>query len=214
MVAEHRFNHEDDIIHLKKIIFYSKFDNLSISWEHITIGDQKAYSEAYLVFYDRFYNYGLKFTPDVTVVEDAIQEVLMGIWLERGRLPGILNPEGYFFSSFRNHLFRKIKAGSRQLTLGIGEPDPEFGRDTILINHEVDKETRQRLQRSIDNLSARQREAIFLRFYEGLSYDEVGAVLGITTKATYKLVARALLELKGKMALPMALILMLLINGD
>lgn len=187
---------------------------MSISWENITSGDQDAYSSAYLVFYNRFYNYGLKFTPDITVVEDAIQEVLMVLWLERGRLPGIHNPEGYFFSSFRNHLFNKLKAASRQLTVGIGEPDPEFGSDTVLISQEVDSALQQRLQRSIDNLSARQREAIFLRFYEGLSYDEVGAVLGITTKATYKLVARALLELKGKMALPMAIILMLLMGSD
>lgn len=187
---------------------------MSIAWKNITCGDREAYSSAYLLFYNRFYNYGLKFTADINLVEDAIQEVLMILWLERSRLPGIHNPEGYFFTSFRNKLFGKLKSASKSLTVGIGEPDPEFASHTVTINQEVDSRVQQRLQRSIDHLSARQREAIFLRFYEGLSYDEVGAVLGITTKATYKLVARALLELKGKMALPIAIILMLLTHHD
>ena len=31
----------------------------------------------------------------------------------------------------------------------------------------------------------------FLRFYEGLSFEEVAIVLGITTKATYKIVCKS-----------------------
>jgi len=186
---------------------------LNVSWENIIAGDRDAYSKVYLLFYGRFYNYGLKFTQDVAVVEDTIQEVLMTIWLDRRQLAGIANREGYFFSSFRNNLFRKLRNLSKQLPVEMGEPEPEFAHDAILISREQDNELRQRLQSALDALTPRQREAIFLRFYEGLSYEEVAQALGITTKATYKIVARALFELKGKISLPLVMLLALLRLG-
>lgn len=183
---------------------------LNTPWKNIAEGQRDAYSKVYLLLYTRFYNYGLKFTPDETVVEDAIQEVLLSIWVDRRQLAAIANPEAYFFSSFRNNLFRKLKALSKQLPAEMIEPELEFARDAILIDQEIHHELRARLQKALDSLTARQREAIFLRFYEGLSYEDVAEALGITTKATYKIVARALLELKGNMSLPLTVLLALL----
>lgn len=187
---------------------------MHIAWKKIIEDDHEAYSAAYLLFYDRFYNYGLRFTTNVSLVEDVIQEVLIMIWLDRKRLAEISNPEGYFFTTFRRHLFKKIKALTKQFPLILDNAEPEFARETILINQEIDKELQQKLQGAIDHLSARQREAIFLRFYEGLSYQQVAETLNITTKATYKLVARALLELKEIMGLPLSILLTLLLKFD
>ena len=49
----------------------------------------------------------------------------------------------------------------------------------------------------IKKLTPRQREAIFFKFYENMSYEEISNILGITTKATYKLIARAITELRS-----------------
>jgi RNA polymerase sigma factor (sigma-70 family) len=66
------------------------------------------------------------------------------------------------------------------------------------------------LQQALNTLTPRQREAIFLRFYEELSYEEIAGVLDISTKATYKIVARALLQLKRSLSIPMVSLLLLL----
>ncbi len=75
---------------------------------------------------------------------------------------------------------------------------------------DIDTDVQQRLQAALDKLTARQREAIFLRFYEGLSYEEVAAVLKITVKATYKIMARSLTALKETLTLSLAALLVLL----
>ena len=75
---------------------------------------------------------------------------------------------------------------------------------------DIDTDVQQRLQAALDKLTARQREAIFLRFYEGLSYEEVAAVLKITVKATYKIMARSLTALKETLTLSLAALLFLL----
>ena len=55
------------------------------------------------------------------------------------------------------------------------------------------------LEAALKLLTSRQLEAIFLRFYEGFTYEEVAEMLDITVKATYKIVARALAQLKENM---------------
>jgi RNA polymerase sigma factor (sigma-70 family) len=183
---------------------------LEINWENIGNGDRNAYSEAYIVLYERFYNYGSLLTDDITLVEDSIQEVLLYLWSNREKLPSVSNPEGYFYSFFRRALVKKIKGSVLQVVPEKGEWEPEFSADAIIIKKEASRELQQKMKAAIDSLTPRQREAIYLRFYEGLSYEEVAATLNISVKATYKIVARALLNLKDKVSLPLVSILLFL----
>jgi RNA polymerase sigma factor (sigma-70 family) len=48
----------------------------------------------------------------------------------------------------------------------------------------------------MNSLSARQKEVIYLRYFEELSYDEIASIMHISVKATYKLSARALDSLR------------------
>lgn len=178
------------------------------TWLQIGRGDQTAYARAYRFFYSRFYNYGCKFTGDEYLLEDAIQETLLEIWNQRHRLPSLAHPSTYFYASFRYILFQKLKA-QRRLVSGSELPvEPAFATDQILVSREADEALKAQLQQALQSLTPRQREAIFLRFYEGLSYEEVAAVLKITVKATYKIMARALQQLRE--AMPAGVLLMVL----
>ncbi|MEJ7830747.1 MAG: sigma factor-like helix-turn-helix DNA-binding protein, partial [Segetibacter sp.] len=59
-------------------------------------------------------------------------------------------------------------------------------------------------------LTPHQREAIFLRFYQTLSYEEVAETLNISVKATYKIIARSLSALKESMLIFIAFGLIIL----
>ena len=56
----------------------------------------------------------------------------------------------------------------------------------------------QRLQEMLNALTPRQREAIYLRYTQGLSYEEVGRVMGIQPTAAQKLVYRAIEEMRNR----------------
>lgn len=184
-----------------------------LDWEHIKTGDQEAYSEAYVFYYRKLYNYGRKFTDNEALLEDVIQEVLMDLWRRRERLSSIEFPHTYILTAFRYTLLRRLKQHASMLgPASIPETAYEFGAEYLLIKKETEERLKQRLEAALQQLTARQREAIFLRFYENLSYDEVAGILGISTKATYKIVARALQQLKQGMGLPMATLLLLLRN--
>ena len=72
----------------------------------------------------------------------------------------------------------------------------------LLINKEERTKLMNRIEKMLQCLTARQREAIYLRYMQELSYEEIAEILHITEKGTRKLVSRAMIELKNVRLLP------------
>ena len=163
------------------------------------------YRNLYTRFYNKLYNYGHKFTADITLIEDSIQDIFLAYWKRKNTRQAPDAISSYLFSAFRYSLFKKITRERRLTALVAGEEEPDFSIDHFII----DRETTQQMQQQVAlrQLTGRQREALFLRFYEGLSYEEIAVVMNISVKASYKLMARSLLQLKNGLSLPVWLFL-------
>ncbi len=162
-------------------------------WYEIELGDIAAYSAAYTFYYKKMYNYGRKLTDNTALIEDAIQAVFITLWKKRASLADIQSPHSYLFFSFRNYIF---KEKTKQQRIFFPANEPEFAIDNFMVNQEADAALSQRLKIALSGLTSRQREAIYLRFYEALSYEETAEVMNNTVKSTYKLIARSLMKLK------------------
>lgn len=179
-------------------------------WLRISTNDQDAYAEAYRYYYKRFYNYGRKFSDNEHIIEDVVQETLLTIWDRRTSLASIEYPSTYFYTSFRNKLFEKLKQHQRLVLADITIDEPEFSAEHFIVAREQEGKLKEHLQKAMATLTDRQREAIFLRFYEGLSYEQVADVMNITVKATYKIMARSLQQLREHLDLSPGLLVILL----
>jgi RNA polymerase sigma factor (sigma-70 family) len=78
----------------------------------------------------------------------------------------------------------------------------ELAPDQKMIEIESDIELRRKIEESLTALTPRQREAIYLRFYEDLSFEEVSEILNLNVGGTYKLIYRALDKLKETLGPP------------
>jgi len=145
------------------------------------------------------------------MIEDSINEIFISIWTNRQNLHHIHSHQSYIFTSFRNNIFQKIRSAKFiQFNEAGQETEIQFSVDSIIIKNETDAALRLQLENALQQLTPRQREAIFLRFYEELSYAEIAGIMDISVKATYKLMARALSELKDILSVPMVLLIAML----
>lgn len=183
------------------------------TWQNIINGDTEAYASIYISYFKKLFNYGRKFTTDETIIEDSIQEMFLDIWNKKEKMLEVESFNSYFFSSFRFILFKKIRSANKTVQSNEFEDEPEFSTEYIFIKKESERELGKNLQSALQELTPRQREAIFFRFYQGLSYEEVAAILDISVKATYKIMARSLLCLKENMAFPLVITILLLHFG-
>src|SRR6476661_632152 len=86
-------------------------------WSEFQLGNTAAYAELYKAFASLLYSYGLKFTSDVTLVEDCIHDLFCTLWTSRERLSKPLCVKNYLFKSFRNCIYKK----ANKTTFFLGE---------------------------------------------------------------------------------------------
>jgi RNA polymerase sigma factor (sigma-70 family) len=173
-------------------------DSHIIWWNAFKQGDWDAYTSLYEEFYAPLNNYGAKFTEDTDLVQDAIHDLFVQLWTSRNNLGIPASVKNYLFKSLRTMLFRKMQSQSKLVNLdGVvssGNFNVSFEQELPLKVEE--QELRKQVAAMIGQLSDRQQEIIFLRFYEGASYDEIAEIMGISINSAYKLLYKALESLQ------------------
>ncbi len=171
-------------------------------WERMKHGDEKALSEIFSFFYVDLYQYGLKIFHLPDLVKDSIQDVFMRIWEKRDVIGDVRNPKAYLISSVRRKLFANKTVHytdiSDELLKNEGEKVFSFTSSEFIEIEEISAYLRNSLVQAINNLSERQRELIFLRFYYNLRYMEIAQIMEVNEQTVRNLMQRALAKLREK----------------
>ena len=167
----------------------------------ITNGDQEALGMIYFSHYDYLYNFGLRYTNDNQIIEDAIHDIFSYFLKTGKKLSPVSNLRAFLLQSFRHQLLLVLKQRNRY----ISNPKQELFVESHApeVDDIFEDEWNNRMGRTIDkcikHLSEKQKEVIFLKFQSNLSYNEIARILGITVDSCYKLVYRSLKELRLEM---------------
>lgn len=171
------------------------------SWLSFVNGDDNSFKNLYDQYFEILCDFGCRLHADKEMVKDFIQDAFINLWRKRGELRHIKSIRSYLFTSLRNAIINFHQSPRSKITT-IPENDtfPAFNLgyspEEILIGQEIDKENLAKITNALNNLTIRQKECIYLKYYAGLDYEEIAAMLNISVKACYKLSARALALLK------------------
>jgi RNA polymerase sigma factor (sigma-70 family) len=170
-------------------------------WNSFKRGDWDAYTRLYDSYYKALNNYGYKFTGNVSLIEDAIHDLFVTLWTSRKTLGEPASVRNYLYKAFRNTLFRKLKSASRFTILDAADYHYTFdvAYEDVLIVEEEEKILQQTIKDIVQKLPARQQEIVYLRFYEGLLYEEIAEVMSIEIQSVYKLWYKTVENLKQAM---------------
>lgn len=184
-------------------------------WMLLKAGDRPAFEFIYDRFFDDMYEYGIRLCKDDFILKDKIQDVFIRIWTRHEKLGSTANIKAYLFTALRNSINEEYRSNILHHTLldkfRSGLP-VNFSLEFELLEKEAEQEKLRQLHGALNQLSDRQKEIIYLRFLQDMDYDEVSKIMNITTKAAYKLSARALESLKELLSANDKEILMLLFS--
>ena len=79
--------------------------------------------------------------------------------------------------------------------------DVELSIEDIIAAKELNEEQSARLKSAFDKLSTKQKEILYLRFYQGMDYEQIAEVLGMKYQSLRNAVSRAIKNLRGDMLL-------------
>jgi RNA polymerase sigma factor (sigma-70 family) len=165
-------------------------------WYAFKRGDEEAFAQLMEFHYPALLNYGCRFQKDREFVKDCIQDLFLEFWKSREKLGEVLTPRSYLLVSLRRKLLRE--KGRIRWFREAGELSNDYcfevqlAIESYLINNEIQHEDLKKLRRSLEQLTKRQREAIYLRFYQELGYEEIARTMGINNHSAVNLVYEAI----------------------
>jgi RNA polymerase sigma-70 factor, ECF subfamily len=177
---------DDDLngVHRPAAISPARDRGLEDAWAaRIRGGDADAFADAYVTFAERLAVYARGYLRDSAVAEDVVQDVFTTLWNGRAELAVHGTLAAYLFGAVRFASLKWLRSSEvrdRYIAAASEIPDaPSMDGDDA----ESERE-RQRLAvlRAADDLPPRCREVFLLRWRDGLSYNEVASVLGISVK--------------------------------
>lgn len=171
-------------------------------WASFKAGNKNSFRLLYDLYYEKLYKYGLRITHAETV-KDAIHDLFVKLWCNKQSLRDVEQVLPYLMLALRNTLMNKMEKQSKIELAQVAASIEVSAAERDYHSKKLLNEDHYRVFSIIfEKLTSRQKEFIHLYYLEGLSYDEVAAILELSIKATYKLAARAIATIKQGLTPP------------
>lgn len=164
-------------------------------------GGPDSLSGLYSRYANALYNYGLGLGFSQDTCMDAIHDVFCKLALNESRIEKLVG-EGrekfYLFCCLKNRL---IDISRREERMGQLDPKAALSGFEISIEESLtDEEERKNLKAKVEELmselSPSQKEAVYLRYMQEMSYEEIAQLLNITPESVRKNVFRAMNKMR------------------
>jgi RNA polymerase sigma factor (sigma-70 family) len=173
-------------------------------WLGLKQGDKEMFLALYKKYYHTLLFIGLKEMKDAQLVKDTIQQLFLYLWEKRETIQEATNVKSYLVTSFLRKLtadWKKSKqAGMLQVVWNSYPEDPQPNPEEKLISKDEQSHLFKLLMDRINELPNRQKELIVLKFYEGLTYEEIVQRTGLSHRTVYNKIHEGLKKLKLDMA--------------
>ena len=159
--------------------------------------NQKDFLNLVLPFKDKLYRLAKRYLISTDSAEDATQEVLLKLWINKLKLNDYNNVEAYAMTITKNYCLDQLKAKNSQNLKLIHSNYKDN-------NISLDKETEVRnsvsiVEKLMNELPRKQRIIMQLRDVEQYSFKEIGKILGLQPTAIRVNLSRARKTIREKL---------------
>jgi RNA polymerase sigma factor (sigma-70 family) len=165
-------------------------------WDEFRKGNEQAFAYLYKHYIVMLYHYGNRQTPDRNLVEDCIQDLFIDLWRNRRTLGDTTSIKFYLYKALKRTLVKKLISQRNHPTDADIPEEYDFemvlSPELELVAQQLSQEQKDRLLKALNALTAHQKQAIVLKFYDGLSYQDIASLLSMSIRSTYNLIYRAI----------------------
>ena len=177
-------------------------------WSRLKKGDPQALGYLYDTYADKLFTSALRMTTDRELAKDCIQEVFIEIWNYRNTLGDVMHSQSYLVKVMRSVLLKKLKKESRITRYVASDTlaSSEESMEEMIISSDIDKEKKKKLHIALSNLTSRQKQVLEMRFYEGLTYEQIADKLRMNYQSVNNLAFRTIHRLRSHLLIVISLL--------
>lgn len=184
-------------------------------WSRLRNGEEDALDQIYKVHFQSLYQYGMRMLHQEDEVKDCLHNLFVKLWENRKSLNPTTQIRYYLLAALRNTIVNHRTKESKYEKVEANDDhvfDLNFTLESAYIRKEEMHEKAAQLAVAMNQLTPRQKEIIYLKYFEELDYSQIAEIMDMTTKGTYKLSARALDALREIMKVDKSLLVLLLLE--
>lgn len=170
-------------------------------WEDFKAGDRAAFDHLYQTNIQSLIRYGRKITDDRSMVQDCIQDLFVELWESRKSIAQANSIKYYLLKSLRYKIVRQLQGECSETLDETQFPIHHDNAENSLLRQETSLLHSRQLTAALSKLPKRQREAIYLRYFEELDNEAVAEVMGVNYQSACKFIYTALKTLRVRMQL-------------
>lgn len=181
-------------------------------WTAFRNGNEKAFSTIFNEHAKALFCYGTKFVADKELVKDCIQDLFVKLYNNRQNLSQTNNIRLYLFRALKNRLLDEIYTCKETVSLSYQNDFPELKN-----SEEVEEENWiqtlriRQLKKGIENLTPRQREAIYLRYTLEMPLDDISSLLEMNYQSVKNLLHRSIEKLRKEIVVGLLILIILIV---
>ncbi len=169
------------------------------NWMLMLKGNKLALANIYYKYAEVLYQYGLKMTKDRACIEDAMQDLFLYLMNNRKSLTTPDNITFYLIRAYRNQLIKELN--KKKLSVEIDYADSidfivESNLEAEAIRNKLPEQQQLLISELMSSLSVRQKEAIYLKYRNGLTNEEIAGVMDISHQACRNLISNSIKRMK------------------
>lgn len=157
-------------------------------------GNKAAVSAISKLYVDRLYGYGMHMCRNHFMVMECLLDLYRGLLKKNESPPDIRSIKRYLFKCFRGLLIRRIIEHRKSITVLQEHAifELKLAMDSGPIHNETGSVNINRLVTGVQSLTRDQREVIYLKLYNRLTYSEIADITGLHIDSVRDLAAKAL----------------------
>ncbi len=163
----------------------------------VTKSDMNSFQVIYKRYYQSLYAYAKKFSGNNDIAKDAIQNAFLNVWNYKNNLEKNIDPLPYLLRCVRNEIIRIQKTEAKIVALHQEKNTAYFVKSEINESN-LDEGQVSRLVLALNKLPSRQKEILYFRYYENVSYKNISDILSINYQSVVNQAHRAILSLRGE----------------
>ena len=175
-------------------------------------GDESVLGYVYSQYVHDLYRFGNQIIQNKEMVKDCIQNVFAGLVKNKKSLDGINSIKSYLFKSLYREIMEQAKKDRKYF---LGHPllenqkgfEIDLSCESRMIADDHQRSVMHKIKEELSKLSKKQKKAILLYYYEGMSQGEVAELMSLKDKnSVTKLIKRGLDVLRDNIILTVTLL--------
>jgi len=167
-------------------------------WMYMKNGDMESLSKIYNKYFFDLFHYGLKISGDENLTRDCIHDLFFQLWSRKNVTNQVFKVKPYLLQCFRRRIIKQLRQNKDSMISACQELfyEQESSHESHLIEDESYKESVNKILFALQNLTRRQQEAVHLKYYMELEYNEICEIMNLQYQSVRNLISEGIKKMR------------------